>query len=133
VRTDGDLLLQHYFKEFQERMLRAMDILSRFGGDLPDREGYDQLHQEFDSMVGASRAVNLESMERFNRALASLTRYLRNKLPVPASKVEQTLLHESMALDMQCSGSQQSMLDSVNRVEQIIDALDEVIKQAGNN
>lgn len=45
----------------------------------PDGPALDRLHQEFDSLFGAARAVNCRSTEQVARACAELARCLRRE------------------------------------------------------
>ncbi len=126
-----EALRTHYCIEYRQRMLRVEAILSRYGDALLDSRGYDQLHQEFDSLVGAARALNLKPAYDFNRAMASLTRYLRNNLPIPATEVESQLLRDAIALSTECPGKpDECVLDDTTRLEAITG---EVVKLLDRN
>jgi len=72
-------LLHAFAKECEERMQRAMAVLNECGGGAGQPECCDRLHQEFDSLSGAARAINLTVLERFSRVLATYLRGLRNR------------------------------------------------------
>jgi hypothetical protein len=131
MEKSTEILRTQYCIECHERMLRAKAILSRYGDEFPDSMGYDMLHQEFDSLVGAARAVNLKPVYDFNRAMASLTRYLRNNLPISATETESQLLRRAIALLMECHGKREGcVLDDTARIEIITNEAVRLLEQS---
>lgn len=84
---------QAFMAEVTERLGRAGDDLVA----LPDAAALDRLHQEFDSLRGASRAVNCRCLERCARRLAELSRRLR-RLPSGERPDCRPLLRDGISL-----------------------------------
>ncbi|HKJ75761.1 MAG TPA: Hpt domain-containing protein [Gammaproteobacteria bacterium] len=68
--------------EARERLAKARGELDA----IPGNAALDRLHQEFDSLHGAARAVNCRNLERLSRAAAEFARWLRREpgRPTPA-------------------------------------------------
>jgi|GEM_PF-1323823 len=62
-------------KELMERLKRALQELQAG----PATCNYDAVHQEMDSLVGASRTMGIDWLEQDARVLAAYSRFLRNK------------------------------------------------------
>jgi CheY-like chemotaxis protein len=67
-------LLGVFCAEARERLGRALNCLEN-GAGVCD---YNTVHQEFDSLHGGARAVDLEWLERDTRVIAGYARFLRN-------------------------------------------------------
>ncbi|NNG14528.1 MAG: hypothetical protein HKM22_05145 [Gammaproteobacteria bacterium] len=125
-----DRLFKVFCNECDERMQRALAILEQHGGANFNAESYDKLHQEFDSLVGAARAVNMPEMEQFNRVMAVFTRYLRNKLPLAASQEEKLLLRKAVELTTRCQNStQHCILKHPQQVQSLLNAVQGILEK----
>ncbi|MDP2834891.1 MAG: response regulator [Pseudomonadota bacterium] len=69
-----EVLLDVFCKETRERLARALASLEQG----PERCDYDQVHQEFDSLHGGARAVDLPWLEHYSRVVAGYARLLRH-------------------------------------------------------
>ena len=67
-------LLELFCKETRERLARAITSLE-LG---PEGCDYDVVHQEFDSLHGGARAVDLPWLEHYSRVVAGYARLLRH-------------------------------------------------------
>lgn len=122
-------LQEAFCHECFERMLRAKSVLEQSDLNIDAEDCFDQLHQEFDSMVGASRALHYPLLEKFSRYLASYSRLLRERLPVPASAADVELLHQSINLWMGCGGKMSHCLSKCDSaVEELIKQIDVMMK-----
>lgn len=73
------VLKETFCRECRERRLRIQDVV---GGGAPlDSTQLDQIHQEFDTLHGGARVLDMPERERFFRTMASYARFLRNSLP----------------------------------------------------
>jgi len=129
VHTDEmNNLIQHFCQECRQRMLRAQATLRQC-----IEQGYtatylDDLHQEFDSLVGAARAVNLDQIEQFNRAAASLARHLRNQLPAEPDDKTTALLREAIKQGMECGGNPNIRLElDTEQMRTIIEQINVIV------
>lgn len=69
-----EALLDVFCKETRERLTRALTSLEQG----PESCDYDQVHQEFDSLHGGARAVDLPWLEHYSRVVAGYARLLRH-------------------------------------------------------
>lgn len=69
-----EALLDVFCKETRERLARALASLEQG----PEGCDYDQVHQEFDSLHGGARAVDLPWLEHYSRVVAGYARLLRH-------------------------------------------------------
>lgn len=69
-----EALLDVFCKETRERLTRALASLEKG----PEGCDYDQVHQEFDSLHGGARAVDLPWLEHYSRVVAGYARLLRH-------------------------------------------------------
>ncbi len=69
-----EALLDVFCKETRERLARALACLERGSEDCD----YDLVHQEFDSLHGGARAVDLPWLEHYSRVVAGYARLLRH-------------------------------------------------------
>ncbi|MBI5330619.1 MAG: response regulator [Betaproteobacteria bacterium] len=69
-----EALLEVFCTETRERLSRALDSLQQG----PDACDYDLVHQEFDSLHGGARAVDLPWLEHYSRVVAGYARFLRH-------------------------------------------------------
>ncbi|MEO5364897.1 MAG: hypothetical protein H7831_00770 [Magnetococcus sp. WYHC-3] len=92
-------LQQVFREECQRRAARAAEQLAQSSG-VPPPEALDQIHQEFDSLHGAARAVDLRCVESYARLLARLARALRNHA-CRATAADWDLLARGVALTPQ--------------------------------
>jgi len=130
--NSGEIMMlnQHFCQECRERMMRAKASLIQCHERGFTTACLDNMHQEFDSLVGASRAVNLEQLEQFNRAMASLSRYLRNKLPVEPEGNEVGLLREAIDMGLGCGGDPNRCLElDINRIQEITMRVNDIISE----
>lgn len=67
-------LLEVFCKETRERLTRALACLAQGPTDCD----YDLVHQEFDSLHGGARAVDLPWLEHYSRVVAGYARLLRH-------------------------------------------------------
>jgi CheY-like chemotaxis protein len=67
-------LLDVFCTEARDRLGRALSCLENGPGQCD----YNNVHQEFDSLHGGARAVDLEWLERDTRVIAGYARFLRN-------------------------------------------------------
>ncbi len=74
VALSPEDLLELFCKETRERLARALASL-RLG---PQACDYDLVHQEFDSIHGGARAVDLPWLEHYSRVVAGYARLLRH-------------------------------------------------------
>lgn len=118
-------LQQAYCHECYERMVRAQSILEECDFQANTSECLDRLHQEFDSLVGASRAVHYPLLEKFNRHLASYSRLLRNRLPLAVLQEHIDVLQQAIELGLSCDGSLSKCLSNRDvAVQKIIEQIE---------
>lgn len=98
---DIDGLTPLFWREYQARMLHVQDMfrVCREAGFTVVR--LDEIHQEFDSLVGATRAIDAKDLGKVCRALAVLSRYLRNQLPKAPDSAAIELMQDSVTLLLQ--------------------------------
>jgi hypothetical protein len=101
--TDNPLF-KYFCKECDERIRRVNDVVNQHPGIIMENDVYNKIHQEYDSLSGAARAVNAEVMENFYRQMAHFIRHLGNKLPDKASKEEDSLMRKGIAMSGYCNG-----------------------------
>jgi chemotaxis protein histidine kinase CheA len=105
-----EILFNKFCEECHQRMQRVQRILTQCGAADIDAESYDSIHQEFDSLSGAARALSMQEVEQFASTMAAFLRYLRGKLPVAASREEKLLLYQGVELAMLCGGLEQKCI-----------------------
>lgn len=88
-------LWQTFFTELAERLQRAQQVL-----DAADGAPFDRLHQEFDTLCGAARAMNCLCLENCNRRLAEYVRLLKRR-GAPLSD-GRALLNRGIELEREC-------------------------------
>jgi HPt (histidine-containing phosphotransfer) domain-containing protein len=82
-----------FCREAAERLERVdMELRSP-----PNAAALDRIHQEFDSLAGACRAVNFRCLERCARRMAELARQLR-RLPAERRPDCRPLLRDGVAI-----------------------------------
>ncbi len=100
MRDHVPVLREVFSTELRDRLARARQALD----SAPSALAFDQLHQEFDSLHGAARAVNCPPLERGFRRLAEYARALRRRdagdLPLHARR----LLQEGIDITLGCAG-----------------------------
>lgn len=69
-----EALLDVFCKEARQRLAHALDCLEQG----PEACNYDAVHQEFDSLHGGARAVDLPWLEHYSRVMAGYARFLRH-------------------------------------------------------
>lgn len=74
ISLSRESLLQLFCKETRERLARALACLDQG----PEACDYDVVHQEFDSLHGGARAVDLPWLEHYSRVVAGYARLLRH-------------------------------------------------------
>jgi len=90
--------------ECRERMLRAQAIVEKGVANLTV-EDWNQLYQDFDSLYGAARAVNLPDMEDLARAMASYMRFLKRRSFQGLGGPPGALLQRTITLTTRCAGA----------------------------
>lgn len=88
-----DALLELFCREARERLERALACLEQG----PDACDYDQVHQEFDSLHGGARAVDLPWLEHYSRVVAGYARFLRHLRRNGQHAATHALLTEAVA------------------------------------
>lgn len=112
-----------FFAELSERLQRAQRILDA----AEEVAAFDRLHQEFDTLHGAARAVDCNCLERSNRRLAEYVRQLKRR---GASLAEgKPLLLRGIELGMGCAthGRCCDACPSWAMMPQLLAALDEAV------
>lgn len=110
--TDFSARLRSTFcAECRERMLRAAALLANYEGQDSAVLLFDALHQEFDSLCGAARAVDAAPIERFARQTASFLRHLRDTSPRYMDAKSQALVRDAVDLALSCGGRSSDCLD----------------------
>lgn len=89
--------------ECRERMLRAQAIAVRGVENLKVAD-WNQLYQDFDSLYGATRAVNLPEMGDLTRAMASYMRVLKRRSFQGLGEPTSGLLQRAIKLTTSCAG-----------------------------
>ena len=117
-----------------QRALEVLDKLEQNNLNIDARDCFDQLHQEFDSMVGASRALNYSILEKFSRSMASFSRFLRNRFPEPALPEHLELLRHAINLWLSCDSKIQNCLSNRDiPVKAITEQIDSILQSELNN
>jgi chemotaxis protein histidine kinase CheA len=129
--SDAEETLRKTFcEECHQRMQRVQGILAQCGAADIGAESYDRIHQEFDSLAGAARAISMHELERFNRTMASYSRFLRSKLPRAASREEKLLLYQAVELVMLCGGSEKACIVTYPELsEKILGRIEEILEK----
>jgi len=83
--------------EYIGRITHIREILNACYGQEFSKASFDRMHQEFDSINGASRVVNREDIGELARLAASYARHLRIQLPAPLDE-KQLLLLEALVV-----------------------------------
>jgi hypothetical protein len=86
-----------FFAELTERLGRVRRDLAQ----AQDAALFDRLHQEFDTLHGAARAVDCVCLERSNRRLAEYARQLRRRDAPPTEG--RALLERAVDLGLGCA------------------------------
>ena len=96
---DQTTLLQVFCAEARDRLQRALACLEKGSGCCD----YNLVHQEFDSLHGGARAVDIDWLERDARVIAGYARFLRNLGPHHVTSAAHNLLLETVRiLEEQC-------------------------------
>ncbi len=90
-------LWQAFFAELTERLGRVRRDLAQ----AQDAALFDRLHQEFDTLHGAARAVDCVCLERSHRRLAEYARQLRRREAPPTEG--RALLERAIDLGLACA------------------------------
>lgn len=93
MKTQQEALRAAFALEANDRLARASEELQAH----LDGPALDRLHQEFDSLFGAARAVNCRSTERVARTCAELARWLRRE-QAGAAGPDVDLLRQGMTI-----------------------------------
>ncbi|PJA32689.1 MAG: hypothetical protein CO187_03155 [Zetaproteobacteria bacterium CG_4_9_14_3_um_filter_53_7] len=97
--SDSEQYLWPLFRaEYIGRIGRIRDILNDSYASGFSSSSFDQLHQEFDSINGASRVVHREDIGELARLAASYARYLRIRLPNEPADAQLVLLDALVVL-----------------------------------
>lgn len=123
-------LQQAFCLECRERTLRAREILEESLDPTSFRLCYDRIHQEFDTLYGAARACNKETLEGFFRALAQFARFLRVALANGhgAGPEAHDLLRQGVDLAIACGGREESCIsESAGAVEGMMKIMKQVM------
>lgn len=123
-----DTLVQTFCQDCSKRILRISGVVQ---DAMPlTREQLDQLHQEFDTLYGGARAVNLPDLEHFFRIMARYARYLRNRqmhgLEVDVQDWQRLLM--GIEMGRQCSGELSKCLKHCNsKLPQLLQEIAKII------
>lgn len=94
-----EALLAIFCVETRERLGRALENLQAG----PESCDYEAVHQEFDSLHGGARAVDLPWLEHYSRVLAGYARFLRHLRQNRSTTDAHELLHQMVGeLNKQC-------------------------------
>lgn len=96
-------LLMAFNSEIRERLNRARQVLLQ--SPQLGAAQLDALHQEFDSLHGAARAVDCPKLERFGRLLAGYARLLRRRGGADAEDLAR--LEAAIGFGLGCAGNGQ--------------------------
>lgn len=121
-------LLEVFCAEARERLGRALACLER-GADGCD---YNNVHQEFDSLHGGARAVDLEWLERDTRVIAGYARFLRNLGHGHVTPAAHGLLLETVrALVEQCQSASLAEPSPARdgRLDHLLDSLEATLQE----
>lgn len=102
MKEHAQLLRAAFCAEMHERLQRVQGELSGPPDAHWDAEAFDRLHQEFDTLFGAARAVNCQCMENRFRAMAELARSLRRRGLTQLPRAERTVFAEGVAAGLRC-------------------------------
>ena len=122
-------LLGVFLAEGRARLDRALTNLE-IG---PDGCDYNMVHQEFDSLHGGARAVDLEWLERDSRVIAGYARFLHNLGKAQVTSAAHGLLLETVrVLAEQCRRSSEAGEPCRNpdsRLDRLLDSLESTLRQ----
>lgn len=121
-------LLEVFCAEARERLGRALACLEQ-GLDCCD---YNNVHQEFDSLHGGARAVDLEWLERDTRVIAGYARFLRNLGRGHVAPAAHDLLLETVrALVEQCQATTLAEPGHARdgRLDHLLDSLETALEE----
>ena len=123
-------LRQEYCQECHERMLRAREILEQCGLAIPLPRCCDQLFQEFDSLQGAARAINIPELERFYKALTGFTRFLKSTEGDMLNTAHRHTLTQAVEFSLVCGGNLDNCIEKEPvHIQEIIDRIDDQISE----
>jgi len=100
-----------FCSECRQRVERAAGVLEEQPGAALGADALNRLHQEFDSLSGAARAVNLLELEYFFRTLASYARHLHRKSPAGIDAAEYRALEHGIEASLECRQDPQRCLE----------------------
>lgn len=125
-----ETLLAVFCGEARERLGRALACLERG----PQGCDYNSVHQEFDSLHGGARAVDIEWLERDTRVIAGYARFLRNLGPGRAPAAAHTLLLDTVrTLADQCLTLGPAALATGHtpggRLDSLLDSLESALRE----
>ena len=112
-----------FCQDCHERMRLIADIIQ---SDIPlSCTQLDQLHQEYDTLHGGARVLDLADLEQYFRIMASYARYLRNR-EMSSRKTEGyewEMLKTGVELVRLCNGSSDCCLKhcSIERVNLLLE------------
>jgi len=127
---NSEALLGVFCTEARARLSRALACLEN-GPGVCD---YNNVHQEFDSLHGGARAVDLEWLERDTRVIAGYARFLRNLGHGHVSGAAHGLLLETVrALAEQCQSPEMTEPKRGHlpggRLDNLLDSLESALIQ----
>lgn len=118
-----DDLWSAFCHDCHERMQLIADIV-RSGIPL-NRNQLDQMHQQYDTLHGGARVLDLTDLEQYFRIMASFARYLRNRemLVHKIDDHEWAMLTSGVEMVRQCNGNSACCLKHCNieRIELLHD------------
>lgn len=128
--TNRAALLKVFCTEARSRMSRALACLERG----PDGCDYNDIHQEFDSLHGGARAVDLEWLERDTRVIAGYARFLSGLGRSHVTSAAHGLLLETVrVLAEQCRSCDLAEpvrgSGSGGRLDHLLDSLESALRQ----
>ncbi|MDP2809065.1 MAG: response regulator [Rhodocyclaceae bacterium] len=121
-------LLDVFIVEARGRLDRALDCLEHG----PEGCVYDKVHQEFDSLHGGARAVDLEWLERDSRVIAGYARFLHNLGRAQVTASAHALLLETVrALAEQCRSPDiaEPNRGPDGRLNRLLDSLESALRE----
>ncbi len=102
ISLSREQLIDVFCKETRERLARARACLDQG----PEACDYDLVHQEFDSLHGGARAVDLPWLEHYSRVVAGYARFLKHLKRGGQHHETHMLLSQAVAaLEEQCNKS----------------------------
>lgn len=119
MRDREQAIRSAFAAEARERLTAARRDLDA----IADPAALDRLHQEFDSLHGAARAVNCRHLERLSRAAAEFARWLRREARQP-EPAHLDLLREGVTLMEYAAGVREGCQDA-NIEDQVLRYLGE--------